>query len=95
MFFASSCDGTDYRLDRMARVKKFVDKYNQSRTEWRALGKQAGESDEQHLQRLKQIFVFKEEKCVGTVGLKGVSIAQAKLDAAQRGAAYSGFFNCI
>ncbi|BDA44310.1 probable histone-lysine N-methyltransferase TRX1 [Coccomyxa sp. Obi] len=67
VIFAVSCHGHDFRLDRMARVKRFVDEHSSYRPEWRALGKKAGESDEQHLQRLKQIFVFSAAHSVGTV----------------------------
>lgn len=68
VIFAVSCHGHQFRLDRLARVKRFVDEHSSYRPEWRALGKKAGESDEQHLQRLKQIFVFSAANSVGTVG---------------------------
>ncbi|CAL8470279.1 g9821 [Coccomyxa elongata] len=68
VFFAVSCHGHHFRLDRMARVKRFLDEHSSCRPEWQALGKKVGELDEQHMQRLKQVFVFSAANSIGTVG---------------------------
>lgn len=52
----------------MVRVKRFLDEHSTCRPEWQALGKQVGESDEQHMQRLKLVFVFSAANSIGTVG---------------------------
>ena len=67
IFFAVSCHGSDYRLDRMARIMKFLDDHGSCRPEWRPYARQEGESEGQHLQRLKQHFSFEIQQSVGTV----------------------------
>ena len=62
-------------------MQRFLDEHSSCRPEWQALGKKAGESDEQHLQRLKQHFVFSAANSMGTVGpLEGTPALQLKTD---------------
>ena len=82
VFFAVSCHGSDYRLDRMARIKKFLDGHGSCQPEWQPLTQREGESDKHHIERLKQQFTFDAEQSVATVGtVEGEATAKAGMSA--------------
>jgi hypothetical protein len=51
----------------MSNIKKYLDDHSSCRPEWKPLGKHKGENDQQHLQRLKTIFVFDAERTAEVV----------------------------
>lgn len=61
VIFAVECQHGPKRIDRMAKIRRFLEEHSGCRPEWKALGKRNGESDQQYMERLKGIFVFTTE----------------------------------